>query len=80
MTNQKPQHIVHPEMGEIPAIRVIDCIFGLMKNGRIAHFHVEQMEVREQEKKLYFQFTDNNADEHRTRCQVLPPFVNAFKK
>ena len=80
MAKKKSQYLVHPEMGQIPAIRIIDCVFGLMKNGRIAHFHIEQMEVTEEETKLCFNFIDKPPREQRSRCQVIPPFVNAFKR
>ncbi len=80
MTDKKWQYIAHPEMGEIPAIRVVDCIFGLKENGRIAHFHVEQMEISDQKGSLCFRFTDNDPAAERSRCQVIPPFINAFKK
>jgi hypothetical protein len=78
MTQKKLQYLIHPEMGQIAAIRIIDCIFGLMKNGRIVHFHIEQMEVTEEDAKICFNVTDKSPLEHRSRCQIIPPFVNAF--
>ncbi len=37
--------LVHPELGELPARRLLDCVFALPARGRMLHFHIEQVDV-----------------------------------
>ncbi|MEX2481151.1 MAG: hypothetical protein WD928_09850 [Gammaproteobacteria bacterium] len=68
----------HPEHGELPAKRLIDCVFALAPNGRILHFHVEQMEIVNGSDGTRFHLQDTAANPERAHCQIIPPVVNAF--
>lgn len=70
----------HPEHGEIPARRLLDCIFALTPQGRILHFHVEQCSIAEAGGALRYALTGAEPLPERARCQVIPPFVTAFRR
>ena len=69
----------HPEFGELPARRLVDCVFALAPNGRILHFHVEQVEMIEAGDTPRLRLTATPALAERARCQVIPPLVNVFR-
>jgi len=70
----------HPELGELPARRVVDCVFALTPQGRILHFHIEQMEIDETPAAVRFALTVSAPAPERARCQIIPPLVNAFRR
>jgi len=70
----------HPEFGELPAAALIDCIFALAPNGRILHFHKEQVEMVQHDNERRYRLTDVPPAAERSRCQIIPPLVNAFKR
>lgn len=74
----KREVLVHPTHGVIPARQLLDCIFALTKDGRIEHYHVEQMEVAHEAKTVRFTLTEARPAEERSRCQIIPPFVTEF--
>jgi len=78
MTDETTHWLNHPELGELPARVLIDCVFALAPNGRILHFHKEQMEVEDREREQHFNLTENAPNPERARCQIIPPFVTAF--
>lgn len=69
----------HPEFGELPARRLVDCVFALAPSGRILHFHVEQVEMIEDGDTPRYRLSATPALAERARCQVIPPLVNAFR-
>ena len=80
MNSSSSETLVHPEHGELPAQRLLDCLFALTPNGRILHFHIEQVEINEADGRTSFKLTDREAEPERTRCQIIPPLVNSFTK
>lgn len=68
----------HPQHGELPAKRLIDCVFALAPNGRILHFHVEQMEIENGPDSTCFRLKETAPHAERARCQIIPPLINAF--
>jgi len=74
----KREILVHPAHGDIPARKLLDCVFALTKDGRIEHYHVEQMEVTHEAETVRFTLTDAQPAEGRKRCQIIPPFVTQF--
>lgn len=78
MMNNEVCTLEHPEHGELPAKQILECIFVLAPNGRILHFHEEQMRPGATEGVLVL--TDTPPHEERSRCQIIPPFVPDFKR
>ena len=70
----------HPEHGELAARRLLDCVFALAPSGRILHLHIEQMEVDASSDSVHYRLTTRAALPERARCQIIPPFVPAFKR
>ncbi|GEM_PF-746893 len=80
MSNEISSWVHHPEHGELPAHRLIDCVFALAPNGRILHFHVEQMAIDSTEKECHYRLGDTPPAAEHSRCQIIPPFVNSFPR
>lgn len=70
----------HPEHGLLPARRLVDCVFALAPNGRILHFHVEQMAIEDVADTVHYRLTATAPHAERSRCQIIPPLVNAFAR
>lgn len=77
-TDERASWVAHPEHGELPARRLIDCVFALAPNGRILHFHAEQMDIETRDDGVCYRLTGRPARAERARCQVIPPYVTAF--
>lgn len=67
----------HPTLGDLPARRVLACIFALTAEGKILHFHREQT-VGGTDPQRY-RLSDTPADEGRARCCIIPPTILAFR-
>ncbi|MGE0485302.1 MAG: hypothetical protein AB7Q81_14265 [Gammaproteobacteria bacterium] len=80
MHESTPAWLHHPDHGELPAQRLVECVFALAPNGRILHFHVEQMEIDQQEDAVRYTLSGQPPHAERARCQVIPPVVNAFRR
>jgi hypothetical protein len=78
MTDTMTDWLHHPEHQELPAMVLIDCVFALAPNGRILHFHKEQMEIEKQGDEQHFTLTESAPSPDRSHCQIIPPFVTAF--
>ena len=76
--SSKRETLQHPEHGDIPARKLLDCIFALTPAGRIQHYHIEQMQVCEDDSAIRYTLTDTPAADERQRCQIIPPFVTEF--
>lgn len=79
-TSQKRESLSHPEQGELPARKLLDCIFALTPEGRIRHFHLEQVRTEEVDGGVRYVLTDAPPAPERARCQIIPPFVTEFPK
>ncbi len=73
------ERLSHPMLGQLPARRVLDCIFALSPEGTILHYHQEQVNKTDspQEGMLYT-LTDQPPEVGRERCRIIPPFVREF--
>ena len=80
MTQPAFETLLHPEHGELAARRLLDCVFALAPNGRILHFHIEQMELVAGDDSMLYRMTASDPLPERARCQIIPPFVPAFKR
>jgi len=69
----------HPEHGELPAARLVDCVFALAPSGRILHFHIEEVASEQRDSEMHYQLGAGDPAPERSRCQIIPPFVNAFR-
>ena len=78
MTDETTHWLHHPELGELPARAIIDCVFALTPNDRILHLHNEQVEIESRDNEHHYNMNGNKPKPERSRCQVIPPFVNAF--
>ena len=72
--------LLHPDYGQIPARRILDCIFALAPTGRILHHHIEEMEVVEDHNRIKYSINQAPAAPDRYRCQIIPPMVPQFPK
>lgn len=80
MTEPAFETLEHPEHGTLAAKRLLDCVFALTPKGTIAHFHIEQMDVETRGGEVVYRLTARAAQPERARCQIIPPFVPAFKR
>ena len=80
MTQPAFETLLHPEHGELAARRLLDCVFALAPNGRILHFHIDQMELVAGDDSMLYRMTASDPLPERARCQIIPPFVPAFKR
>ncbi|MSR15759.1 MAG: hypothetical protein EXR86_14635 [Gammaproteobacteria bacterium] len=76
---QRSDLLVHPEHGEIPARRLLECVFALTPAGRILHFHLEQTDVIGNDLAVRYTLNGAQPKPERARCQMIPPFVTAFQ-
>lgn len=72
--------LVHPQQGELPARRLLDCVFALTAAGRILHFHAEQTTIDRNGGRVRYTLNSDPPLPERARCQVIPPFVPAFTR
>ena len=81
MMTSKParQSLQHPEHGEMPVCRLLDCVFAMSPSGRILHFHVEQTDIETSPEQVRYTLTTREPLAARARCQIIPPFVPAFQ-
>ena len=79
-SDPKREILQHPEHGDVPARKLLDCIFALTPDGRIQHYHIEQMQVAEDDGEIRYTLTDTPPADERQRCQIIPPFVTKFDK
>ena len=74
--------LLHPSLGQLPARKVLDCIFALAPTGTILHFHQEQVSTGDLPTPgstgALYTLTDKPAAEGRERCRIIPPFVREF--
>ena len=78
MTASNPTLILeHPELGRLPARRLLDCLFALAPDESLLHLHIEQIQIHADGRTL--ELTDTPPAEERKRCRVIPPFVVAFR-
>jgi hypothetical protein len=77
----KQEILSHPSLGQLPARKVLDCIFAIAPEGNILHYHLEQVTKADfpggKEGVLYTLTATAPAD-GRERCRVIPPFVKEF--
>ncbi len=76
--NTPPEALEHPELGRIPARKLLQCIFALSPDGPILHHHLEEMEVRQDSGTTIYSFNGGTPLAERSRCQIIPPMVTKF--
>ena len=70
--------LVHPELGRLPARRLLQCIFALSPDGPILHHHLEEMDVTQESGITLYTLNGEAPLDERTRCQIIPPMVPKF--
>ncbi|MCS6927455.1 MAG: hypothetical protein NZ578_16315 [Candidatus Binatia bacterium] len=77
-----PERLLHPSLGELPARRILDCIFALSPTGNILHYHIEQVNKTDlppaEGAGIRYTLTDQPAALGRERCRIIPPLVREF--
>ena len=63
----------------LPAIRILECVFVLEESEKILHLHTEELDIKMVESEARYFKNGTQPLEERARCQVIPPFVNAFR-
>lgn len=72
-----PLVLSHPELGRLPARRLLDCVFALAPDGTLLHLHREQCT---EDGAGTLTLSDTPAHAERARCCVIPPFLSAFRQ
>lgn len=73
------ESLSHPTLGQLPARRVLDCIFALSPEGSILHYHQEQVTTTDSPQTgMLYTLTTRPPDSGRERCRIIPPFVREF--
>ncbi|MGR8921794.1 MAG: hypothetical protein ACU85V_19450 [Gammaproteobacteria bacterium] len=80
MSDDTTHWLDHPEHGELPARRLLDCVFALAPDGRILHFHTEQVDIDAGGAEVHYRPNGAPPAPERARCQIIPPFVTAFPR
>lgn len=80
ITQGKTTVFDHPELGKLPAKVILDCVFVLLPTGDIAHHHREELRLEEHENEIVFAANGGEADDTRSRCQIIPPRIPEFPK
>tara|TARA_B100001250_G_C19667998_1_gene730173 strand:+ start:460 stop:717 length:258 start_codon:yes stop_codon:yes gene_type:complete len=62
-----------------PAIKILDCIFVMDDSEQIIHFHLEELKTKTVNSEKRYFLSGCAASKERARCQVIPPFINAFR-
>lgn len=57
---------------------LLDCVFVLTPEGRILHYHIEEISIQQKDGNEIFLLNGSSPEEGRDRCQIIPPLVNAF--
>ena len=64
--------LAHPDLGDLPGRRVLDCLFALAPDGSILHLHAEQAEATGPGQ---LRLNGQAPREDRARCCIIPPSV-----
>lgn len=71
--------LLHPELGSLPARRVLDCIFALHPEGPILHRHISEVRMEAHDGGVRFVLESLAPDPAHARCRVIPPRVTEFR-
>ncbi len=75
---KKRETLIHPELGHLPARKVLECIFALSPTGKYAHHHLEEVRTSEPDGEITYTLTGAPPAAGRERCRIIPPFVREF--
>ena len=75
---KKRETLSHPSLGQLPARKVLECVFVLSPTGNILHYHLEQVTTSEDGEGTRYTLTDAPPASGRERCRVIPPLVREF--
>ena len=79
-TNADVNWYENQEGTSLPAIRILQCVFILEESEKILHLHTEELDIKIVDSEARYFKNGDPPFEERARCQVIPPFVNAFRK
>ncbi|MEM7540340.1 MAG: hypothetical protein AAF384_02015 [Pseudomonadota bacterium] len=68
----------HPDLGRLPALKVLDCVFALKPDGRILHHHLEEIDRADGHKEICYRLNGTQPHSERQRCQIIPPRTVEF--
>ena len=78
---KKRETLHHPDLGHLPARKVLECIFALSPSQQIIHHHLEEVSRSEEggeSGEIQYTLTGTAPNEGRERCQIIPPLVTEF--
>ena len=79
MTDTKPkQTLLHPQLGLLPARRVLDCVFALPPDGPMLHRHMTDVTINPQAAGIQYILRDQPPSAEHARCRIIPPRVREF--
>lgn len=79
MSDSKPtEALLHPDLGKLPARKVLECIFALSPDGPYIHHHLEEVSVQEDATAIVYSLNGQPPAAGRERCRIIPPLVNEF--
>ena len=68
----------HHEKGSCPIELLLDCVFVLTPEGRILHYHIEEISIHQKDGDEIYLLNGCSPQKGRDRCQIIPPLVNTF--
>ena len=77
--NNVVQWYENDEGERLPAIKILGCVFVMDRSEQIIHFHEEELGIKMVDSEQRYFLNGCVALEDRSRCQVIPPFINAFR-
>ena len=77
--NNVVQWYENDEGKRLPAIKILDCVFVMDSSEQIVHFHEEELGIKTVDSEQRYFLNGSAPSEERSRCQVIPPFINAFR-
>ncbi|MEN9726201.1 MAG: hypothetical protein RL434_567 [Pseudomonadota bacterium] len=78
-TESSREVLVHPDLGALPARRVLDCIFALHPEGPILHRHITEVRMEQSDSQTRFVLESLTPDPAHARCRIIPPRVSEFR-
>ena len=78
---KKKEILSHPSLGQLPARKVLECIFALSPAGNILHYHLEEVSETSQtgeRESILYALTSVPPAPGRERCRIIPPLVRQF--
>jgi hypothetical protein len=77
---KKRESLSHPDFGELPVVKVLECIFALAPDGVILHRHLEELDTVIEGDEVLYTISSRPPEPGRERCRIIPPLARAFER